>query len=296
MNTSFSKKRYIAEVNQKLEERYLTKKIKFVLNEQADQQQTASGSAIAPSDTASDSWPKQYSCVTVGKPINNTDGSFSYLLNKLYYHSNGLVFDPSKKERFKYMCYGNTVYDAVGNVLHKGTNPTVDSLNNPEEKVQSLHNPQEKKQSKWRVCNKGPYVKFCYGPKIKEVQGCLINIHRLSLGKRKDDGYLGGETLSALASKFPQFNTGFTDNDIATICTKPVGSASQAQDNLDPDQMGTTNNSTTWSEYDKKMAQLKSDNPNKTEAELKKQINSDIYKSVKQQYFPGVSGEEEKVY
>jgi hypothetical protein len=34
MNTSFSKKRYIAEVNQKLEERYLSDKIKFVLNEQ----------------------------------------------------------------------------------------------------------------------------------------------------------------------------------------------------------------------------------------------------------------------
>lgn len=301
MNTSFSKKRYIAEVNQRLEERYLSDKIKFVLNEQQDivtglknelQKFDPSeelileylknfssneiknyeitfnkefekklgknafartlfnifdiggefeliknllgkkGIQCSRKDNKMIYWPdgsiagsKNLNCVTRGVPEILKDGSIRYKLNdQYYYYNNGRAQEISgKKTTFNYICDGSKI-------IHTGASPAA--------------NTGEKKQFKWKFCSKGPYVPSCYGPKIKEVQGCLINIHNLSLGPRKDDSYFGESTLAALKSKFPKFSTGFTDADIATICTKPVGSAAQVEDNVDPDQMGTTNTQT----------------------------------------------------
>jgi hypothetical protein len=62
--------------------------------------------------------------------------------------------------------------------------------------------------SRYTQCS-GTYQKCCYSPKIIEAQRCL---------GIKDDGYWGPKTQSVIDSKFPQFTTSFTDNDITTIC------------------------------------------------------------------------------
>jgi hypothetical protein len=283
MNTSFSKKRCIAEVNQRIEERYFSNKIKFVLNEQA---------------ATADNWPEKYNCVkgfSDGKRYNLEDGSASYLIRGVFYYSNGRAYSPEHKRTFSYECNGNDIRHTA-NGIQKGEEaagagaagagaagagaagagaagaraPRYNSQNDPNFKLDGTTRTIQKDPYQYKLIN--CVWHFRRGPKRTKEWTSLANDQK---------------SIDYLNSKFP--------DDIKN-CPKPTSPVYQAQDNLDPDQMGTTNKSTTWSEYDKKMAQLKSDNPNKTEAELKKQINSDIYKSVKQQYFPGASGEEEKVY
>jgi hypothetical protein len=325
MNTSFSKKRYIAEVNQRLEERYLTEKINFVLNEQFQNQSTyankdpenqakldlnkdlnkireefrskypgcferygtikgnikmtfytdgtyrdsnniftkyySNGTYETPKGTGqytcewaedvkgtrlkeikkgpitsfigdaagsnadsltSSVWPDTYSCITsvlkTEKGKDNNGQEFMFAKD-----SNGNIYYPTGKYRDKanttygYKCDGKNIVDVATN------------------KMINVSAPNSNNKIKWRLCNKGPYVVGCYGPKIKEVQGCLINIHKLYLGPRKDDSYFGKNTLTALKSKFQQFSTGFTDADIATICNKTATPDRIAADDSDID-------------------------------------------------------------
>lgn len=57
----------------------------------------------------------------------------------------------------------------------------------------------------------------------------------------KQDGYFGGKTQTALNGKFPQFKGVVKKTDIDSICnTTPKGSAYQSEDNIDPTQQVNT--------------------------------------------------------
>jgi len=204
--------------------------------------------------STANNWPEKYNCV-LGfskeyQRYNLEDGSTSYLIRGKFYYSNGRGYDIKNKQTFSYECSGTTI-SRTGNIVLKGEEAAA-AENGPAgagaagagaagagaagagaagaagagaARYNSQNDPNFKLDGTTRTIQKDPYQyklinciwHFRRGPKRTKEWTSLANNQK---------------SIDYLNSKFP--------DDIKN-CPKPTSPEYQAQDNLDPDQMGTTN-------------------------------------------------------
>jgi len=240
MNTSFSKKRYIAEVNQRLEERYLSNKITI------EEQTTPIPGYNAPMDTqlnvgklnlSDNDWLK-YPCVTEmknKKKIKSDDGYHTYHFSDqtglyLIFYSNGLVLSKiskeSKTQRNNFCCVNGTIKygaDCLKQSENQSLSPGSEVKTGESKPAKKLYNSAKDIKSSTeegvRTIKNDPYEykliecvwHFRKGPKNVKDWKSLAN---------------NQEAKNILNSKFP--------NDIKD-CPKSTSSAYQSQDSeIDP--------------------------------------------------------------
>lgn len=238
MNTSFSKRRHISEVNQILEER-------FLLEQNTDKTPNTPGSGVVSANGKTFQvtpgtekynlgriiWSNNFMCVTGKVNLKNIGPDNSIYLNGVYYYPNGRYVFPGSGSG-KYQCNDGDIFLYPVDSKTKITQQTIQGQET--KNIQTPPNTTDKKTQspKWVTCSDN-FKLFCYNKtEITRLQGCL--------GVKKD-GYFGGNTQKALNGKFPQFKGVVKKTDIDSICnTTPKGSAYQAEDNIDPTQQVNT--------------------------------------------------------
>ena len=250
---SLSKKRYIDEANQRLEERYLTKKIKFVLNEQAKEFGYLSNTPKNKKykeerdlNMVRGQFKSKFPCVA-NKPgaVFYKGGYYKFPEDPdTSYYSNGRY--ATSQGTGKYTC--EWIKDNRGN--YKGKAPVkkpidipASSNNNIDKNPQSISDqPSSNLPTKSKVTSQtDPNFKLDKTTRTlqgDEYQYKLINcVWHYRRGPKRN--ILNWKTLTNNQKAIDYLNSKFPD-DIKN-CPKPTSPAYQAQDNLDPDQMGSTN-------------------------------------------------------
>ena len=250
---SFSKKRYITEVNQKLEERYLTEKINFVLNEQAKEfgylSQTPEYKKYKEEqdiNTVRREFKSKFPCVS-NRPgaVFYKDGSYKFPADpNTSYYSNGRY--ATSQGSGSYTC--ERMYDNKNNFkgfapVKKPIDRPASSNNKVDKNPQSISNqPSSNLPPKSKVTSQTD-PNFKLDKTTRTLQGDayqykLINcVWHYRRGPKRN--ILNWKTLANNQKAIDYLNSKFPD-DIKN-CPKPTSPAYQAQDNLDPDQMGSTN-------------------------------------------------------
>jgi hypothetical protein len=275
MNTSFSKRRHISEVNQILEERFL----KNVIIEQGytspsainnpsglggtTKQDNSSIEKIAQNLKRQFSMPNTNEANVVNSFMAiKTADDFKKLADTYYKSYNRylgidlansvtpsqdgkeskILTDYLKSIRIRSTFTGGYRNEQGSLVPAKWSFVSIDKIEGQENKT---INPVDSTQPKANGTNnkqKQPPKWVNCSDNFKLFCYNKTEITRLQgcLGVKKD-GYFGGDTQTALNGKFPQFKGVVKKTDIDSICnTTPKGSAYQAEDNIDPTQQVNT--------------------------------------------------------
>ena len=252
MNSSFSKKRHLAEANSILESRFIKDRLiesrNSVVNEQEAPQKIYTAAEMAKDPD----WGLKFPCIKnkIGTDIYKRQGTtpsiYIWESDGSMIYSNGRIVDleyPKNAKRYWYcdpydsdtVLTTSNVSDKLKKAIQMGLAiaqqaPTDSSLPGASSTAASSGDKKTLNQTlQWKDCSKkGVYQLGCVDPRpqdqndIKKIQGCI---------GVKQDGYFGERTMKTLNKKYPNLGGVVRVGDINTICQSQITPVGLSGDN-----------------------------------------------------------------